>query len=159
MKKLDLGQTITIFANIGVIAGIVFLAVEVRQNQATLERGNAMNLVAVQNSAQDRFSEFRKFLLENDELFIIWRNGMRDTELSEIEQERFDELCAEHVFGLATTHRIYDALGRAREAQNAVTIARNNIAESSNYEACWNRLRRIAERTGYFEFIEGVDSG
>ena len=31
MKKIDLGQTITILANVGVIAGIVFLAVEVRQ--------------------------------------------------------------------------------------------------------------------------------
>ena len=28
MKKIDLGQTIAILANIGVIAGIVFLAVE-----------------------------------------------------------------------------------------------------------------------------------
>lgn len=32
MKKSDLGPMITILANIGVIAGIVFLAVELRQN-------------------------------------------------------------------------------------------------------------------------------
>ena len=32
MKKIDLGQTITILANVGVIAGIVFLAIELRQN-------------------------------------------------------------------------------------------------------------------------------
>ncbi len=32
MKKIDLGQTIGIVANIGVIAGILFLAVELRQN-------------------------------------------------------------------------------------------------------------------------------
>ncbi len=32
MKKLDLGQSVGILANIGVIAGIVFLAVELRQN-------------------------------------------------------------------------------------------------------------------------------
>jgi hypothetical protein len=31
MKKIDLGQTIAIFANIGVIAGIVFLSVELQQ--------------------------------------------------------------------------------------------------------------------------------
>ena len=36
-KKIDLGQTITIFANIGVIAGIVFLAIELQQNNALLE--------------------------------------------------------------------------------------------------------------------------
>ncbi len=37
MKKLDLGQTITILANVGVIAGIVFLAFELQQNNALLE--------------------------------------------------------------------------------------------------------------------------
>jgi hypothetical protein len=36
VKKLDLGQTISILANIGVIAGIVFLAIELRQNNELL---------------------------------------------------------------------------------------------------------------------------
>lgn len=37
MKKIDLGQAIQIVANLGVIAGIVFLAVELRQNNSLLE--------------------------------------------------------------------------------------------------------------------------
>ena len=36
MKKLDLGQTITILANIGVVAGIIFLGVELQQNNELL---------------------------------------------------------------------------------------------------------------------------
>ena len=36
MKQIDLGQTISILANLGVIAGIVFLAVELRQNNELL---------------------------------------------------------------------------------------------------------------------------
>ncbi len=36
MKKIDLGQTITILAKLGVIGGIVFLAFEVRQNTAQM---------------------------------------------------------------------------------------------------------------------------
>ena len=36
MKKIDLGQAIGILANIGVIAGIVFLGVELRQNNESL---------------------------------------------------------------------------------------------------------------------------
>ena len=36
MKKIDLGQTISILANIGVIAGIVFLGVELQQNNQLL---------------------------------------------------------------------------------------------------------------------------
>ncbi len=37
MKKIDPGQTITILANIGVIAGIVFLGVELRQTQRAMQ--------------------------------------------------------------------------------------------------------------------------
>ncbi len=37
MKKIDLGQTISILANVGVIGGIVFLAFELRQNSEQLE--------------------------------------------------------------------------------------------------------------------------
>jgi len=37
MRKIDIGQTITILANIGVIAGIVFLALELRQNTAAVQ--------------------------------------------------------------------------------------------------------------------------
>ena len=36
MKKLDLGQTMTLLANVGVILGIVFLAFELRQNNQQL---------------------------------------------------------------------------------------------------------------------------
>ena len=36
MKKIDLGQSISILANIGVIAGIVFLGIELQQNNETL---------------------------------------------------------------------------------------------------------------------------
>ena len=32
MKKIDLGQALGIFANLGVISGIIFLGVEIRQN-------------------------------------------------------------------------------------------------------------------------------
>ena len=40
MKKLDLGQTMTILANVGVIVGISFLAVELRQNNDMMRDGD-----------------------------------------------------------------------------------------------------------------------
>jgi len=36
MKKIELGQTISILANLGVIAGIVFLGLELQQNNTLL---------------------------------------------------------------------------------------------------------------------------
>jgi len=46
MKKLDLGQTMAIVANVGVIAGIVFLAFELRQNNRQLELQSYQGWVA-----------------------------------------------------------------------------------------------------------------
>jgi len=37
MKKIDFGQTIGVLANLGVIAGIIFLGVELRQNNILME--------------------------------------------------------------------------------------------------------------------------
>ncbi len=36
MKKIDLGQAVGLLANLGVIAGILFLAIEIRQNNELL---------------------------------------------------------------------------------------------------------------------------
>lgn len=60
MKKIDLGQTITILANVRVIAGIVFLGFELRQNT------HAIKLNAVQFQASEE-AEFNR-LWTNPEL-------------------------------------------------------------------------------------------
>ena len=56
MKKIDLGQTITIFANIGVIAGIVFLAFELQQNSNLLTTQARATLMAARLSQQEAVS-------------------------------------------------------------------------------------------------------
>jgi hypothetical protein len=157
MKKIDFGQTVTILANVGVIAGIVFLALEVRQNQETLERGNAMNLVAVQTTSQAIYSDFRYLLLDNDELFSIWQRGLADEELTESEQAKFMALCNDQIWRMATDFRTWDALDQPLDAQNAIMAVRGLRARSESYDDCWEQVRAVAERIGYRGFIEGVD--
>ena len=57
MQKIDLGQTISILANIGVIAGIIFLGVELRQNNELLRsdatRGYMINRVETNQRLAD----------------------------------------------------------------------------------------------------------
>ena len=47
MKKINLGQTITILANIGVIGGILLLAYELRQNNELLGSQNRFNRLVI----------------------------------------------------------------------------------------------------------------
>jgi len=46
MKKIDLGQSITMLANIGVIAGIAFLAYEIKQNNDVLREQARSGIVS-----------------------------------------------------------------------------------------------------------------
>jgi len=50
MKKIDLGQTIAILANVGVIAGIVFLAIEVRQNTESIDQSRRVAMAEAYQS-------------------------------------------------------------------------------------------------------------
>ncbi len=50
MKKIDLGQMMGILANVGVIAGIVFLAFELRQNNDLLASQARSNLTTATES-------------------------------------------------------------------------------------------------------------
>ncbi len=52
MKKIDLGQTISILANLGVIAGIIFLGLELRQVQDQMEAEISFNRFSEENSTR-----------------------------------------------------------------------------------------------------------
>ena len=57
MKRLDLGQSIGILANIGVIAGIVFLGVELRQNNQLLTSQARTTRMEIRKEATNRYLE------------------------------------------------------------------------------------------------------
>ena len=51
MKKIDLGQTINTVANAGVIAGIIFLAIEIQQNNELIASEARFNRLAIQTAS------------------------------------------------------------------------------------------------------------
>ena len=79
MKKIDLGQVITILANLGVIAGIVFLAFELQQNN------EALNLQA-RLSREDVLRRGLARRLENPELIRAVARATSGEQLS-LEEE------------------------------------------------------------------------
>jgi hypothetical protein len=81
MKKLDFSQTISIVANLGVIAGIVFLGLELQQNNRLL-LANAE--FALRDIGHDR--AFR--IIENEHLTDLMIRSQSGAELSETDQYR-----------------------------------------------------------------------
>jgi len=144
LKKIELGQTITILANIGVIAGIVFLAVEVRQNQISLDEANAINRASSSATALEYLNEFRTSLAQDEQLADIWLRGSSGSELSPVEQVRFFNLCETLLWGVVASHRRFAALGQEREAKGIAGFARGSFQDPGMRE-CWdeNRLALI----------------
>ncbi|MDH4110097.1 MAG: hypothetical protein OEW35_17560 [Gammaproteobacteria bacterium] len=56
MKNIDLGQTLNTFANVGVIAGIIFLAYELNQNNEFLELEAKATRVQINLDAWERLA-------------------------------------------------------------------------------------------------------
>jgi hypothetical protein len=82
MKKIDLSQAIGILANVGVIAGIVFLSIEVRQNNEVLEAQSRAYWV-------DHQAHILETMALNPDLLEIMLNGVEHSEsLTALERER-----------------------------------------------------------------------
>jgi hypothetical protein len=81
LKKIDLGQGITILANVGVIVGIAFLAIEIRQNNQLL-RAEAISalLETRMNANQEIYS--------NSDVAELRAKNARGEPLTDAEQMR-----------------------------------------------------------------------
>ena len=80
MKKLDLGQALQVFGNVAVLAGIVFLALELRQNNELI-RAEARN---TQNERIEDFVQQVYTVPGLAEIVLKIREGEPLTEVEEI---------------------------------------------------------------------------
>ena len=86
MKKIDLGQLISILANLGVIAGILFLAYEIRQNNQFLAEQTAYSILQNQISWTDLIGT------DADAARLVFAPG-NDSSLTQVEEiQRFELL-------------------------------------------------------------------
>ncbi len=72
MRKFDFAQTITILANVGVVAGLVFLTLEIRQNTSQMRAQGAQSIyqsVETLNEAIYLDGEFADLLQRGEESF------------------------------------------------------------------------------------------
>jgi len=82
LKKIDLGQTVQLVANIGVIAGIIFLAFELRQNNELLTAQASFGQFEIERERRNR-------LIENTGgIADVLRKSHNSVPLSDVEEFR-----------------------------------------------------------------------
>jgi hypothetical protein len=80
MKKIDFGQSLTILANLGVIAGIVFLGYELQQNQVVVQ-------AQTRNDITRMFVDTSRADISSEMIEIVTRK-LNGAELSETDERR-----------------------------------------------------------------------
>ncbi len=96
MKKLDLGPTIQILANVGVLAGIILLAVELRQNNNLLG-------VELRANSTERILGTATTVLENP--YLIELLGKAANELTPVERDTLVLLGIRSLSGFESSFR------------------------------------------------------
>ena len=85
MKKIDLGQTITILANLGVLLGLVFVGLQIRQSTQELRSEGARSITESVNATNAA-------IYSDPGLTELIMKGEQDlASLDPVERERFDK--------------------------------------------------------------------
>lgn len=155
MKKFDWGQTIAIVANVGVIASIVFLATEMRDNayRASVESVQAI---------WSQYVGWQNQIATDDAMAEIYEKGLADFELlSPIQQARFDSLMRSYLRivaqGLQARRRgvIDGSQGRPQDRQIESDILRH--LDYDGFRQWWSTADRRGISGETVNFVEEMD--
>ena len=134
MKKIDLGQTVTILANLGVIAGILFLAVEIGQN-------NELMAEEAERARAESIRESMVLIADNGELAAIMLKELEGEELSDLETLRLSQYWMRGVIGYQMS---FQQLPREDLAAMA-NLFRRQFETKPSFRAGWAEYRDALE--------------
>ena len=146
MKKVDLGQTISIFANLGVIAGIVFLAIELQQNNELLAAQSRTERLGVQ-------TDYLNALYQDEEVASLVVRAQEGTVLTPTDRVR------PYYLGqrlLAAFNYVYGEVQRGLIGPESIPTDQWNRAfnDVPLMHETWNP-RKASFSESFVEFIEG----
>jgi len=91
MNDANWNKRLTLLANIAVVAGIIFLGIEVRQNTQTLEQNALYMRLALMDVGYQQTADWRNMLVADKDVGDLWEKGCR-TELDQQEAADYNYL-------------------------------------------------------------------
>ena len=124
MKKIDVGQTVSILANVGVIGGIVLLAYELNQNRSMMR-------AQTRNELAQSVTELLTIAINDSDFQNVVRRGRAGEQLSEDEQwqwSRYEQAVFRYWENVHYQYRngLYDEIEFAKQKETwALTLSTN----------------------------------
>ena len=158
MDSDRLNRWLTLGANIGVLVGIIFLAIEIGQNQSTLEEANRINFLEARATELDQYNSFRALVAQDEQLSKIWFEGLAGAELNPLESARFGYLCKNYIWiGVVQFERSI-VLGEVI-ALGTVKRRAERLSKYPGYLTCWNNEKDAVRTYGFETYVDAIDSG
>ena len=157
MNLDNLNKWLTLVANIGVLAGIIFLAIEVGQNQSSLDETNAINRADTAFKATEYFNVTRSMLAQDEQLARIWIEGSAGNELTQVDQLRFLSLCETNLWTFQSLYLRYVSLGQNIEADGIIADIHETI-QSPGIRKCWDDIKGTMIKNGNESFVKSVEN-
>jgi hypothetical protein len=158
MNVDSLNRWLSLAANIGVIGGVIFLAIEIGQNRESLDQANRLSLLEARTTEVEHYNEFRNLLAQDKELSDIWLKGRKGEPLDASEAHRFNLLCTTRLWTGATMYERSIELGRLKNAEGTVLFLAGSIATEPGTRKCWETYKELIRNYGIAEYVSAVDA-
>jgi hypothetical protein len=158
-----LGNLGEFVGSIGVIATLVYLAIQVRHsaalihhNNVAMEESTKLAKVAAIDAYSDSVSRWRGRLVSNPEVATLWAKAMRDEEVQDVDRIRLENLLIDWVNTYRANFVRARAVGDDNLARQAILSVAPAIKRSRAARENWERGRPYNEAAQ--EFVDAVDA-
>jgi len=134
MDADSVNKWLALGANVGVIAGLVFVALEIQTNTES-------NLIAIDQNYATNWMTINSTVASNRELAAVFEKGLAGEELDRVEARQFDHLVSMYQTQSFHMLRLYD-LG---------------LISEDEVRAAFGALRRNAQRGQFRKEIEAMN--
>lgn len=141
----------------GVIASLIFLAIQVRISaKATAENNRLLSATMYRNS-DEYITRWSENLIRDPELNDIWERGLKDGELDHVERARFYML-ARNYFGVhAVSYYEYAAVNSQESRNEMIAYMADRIVRSDGLRNAWDAMGNTPFRS-YTEYFASLNA-
>ncbi len=144
---------------VGVMLTLLYLALQTRQNTNVLEQTRRMHEAGMYRANADGVMNLQSILAQDEKLALIWKNGLADEDLSDIEVARFESYLNMLLFD--QEHKLYltevgtfDEVGGVRQVMRHIEGQINFLMQSQLVRSWWENN---ADRTFGAVFVAEVN--
>jgi hypothetical protein len=164
MDLNSLNKWLTLLANFGVVAGLIFLAVEVRQNQLMLEqnhqamlRNQELEVLNATHLEVEQFNELRANTYLNKEISELWFNGRSGKFDDPVDEYRYNQLCSAWFIANGLSYERSIVLDRPLVLKALPQHSRFGIDMNPGMKKCWQQVAPFLVSFGFDEYVSAVE--